>query len=166
MDSETLETSPLTATHGEVVKSGIIQMAEVESSSSREHIFSFFVEDLRFLGSTPTAECSENKIIWQINASEEEVLSRKWKKPSETMTVVQHFLDQGMTPKQVLSHLLPQYSIPVSMTDEFAIQVLLELFSEKRTREKLPQYNTFDHAVELFRYVGERLLIFLLIFIL
>lgn len=69
------------------------------------------------------------------------------------MSVVQHFLHEGLTPKEVLAHILPHYSIPEDTTDEFAIQIILELFSEKRTREKLPDYNTFQQAVDLFKLV-------------
>lgn len=67
------------------------------------------------------------------------------------MSVVQHFLREGLTPKEVLAHILPHYSMAKDITDEFAIQIILELFSEKRSREKLPNYNTFQHAVELFK---------------
>lgn len=67
------------------------------------------------------------------------------------MSVVQHFINEGLTPKEVLAHILPNYPILKDTTDEFAIQIILELFSEKRTREKLPNFNTFHQAVDLFR---------------
>ncbi|KAI1732639.1 sir2 family domain-containing protein [Ditylenchus destructor] len=60
-------------------------------------------------------------------------------------------IESSLTPKQVLEYLVPRYPIPDSMTDEIAIQLILDLCSEKRTREKLPNYNTFDDAVELFK---------------
>lgn len=69
------------------------------------------------------------------------------------MLFIQRLFAQGMTSKEVLSIILPKETFPGEMSDQFALQIVLELCKENLTREKLPQYNTFMDSVELFRFI-------------
>uniref|UniRef100_A0A914CZK2 NAD-dependent protein deacetylase sir-2.1 n=1 Tax=Acrobeloides nanus TaxID=290746 RepID=A0A914CZK2_9BILA len=86
---------------------------------------------------------------WQIK--EEIPTARRWKKPSDSMAMVQGLFSQGVTPREILGHLLPGHTMPSDMTNEIAIQLIMSLVYERRSRDKLPEYNTFKDAVELFR---------------
>ena len=79
--------------------------------------------------------------------------SARWKKPARNMLFIQRLFAEGMSPKEVLAILLPKETFPEEISDEFALQIALELCKENLTREKLPQYNTFIDAVELLRLV-------------
>ncbi|CAK5065693.1 unnamed protein product [Meloidogyne enterolobii] len=76
--------------------------------------------------------------------------SIQWKKPTKSMFLVQQLIRKGISPRGVLSILYPMYSIPTNIPDIWILQLLQEL-CEIRSREKLPQWNTFEDAVELIR---------------
>lgn len=69
------------------------------------------------------------------------------------MLFIQRLFAEGMSPKEVLAIILPKETFPEQMSDEFALQIVLELCKENLCREKLPHYNTFMDAVELFKLV-------------
>jgi hypothetical protein len=84
--------------------------------------------------------------------AQEEELSRQWKKTTKSMYLVQQLVKKGISPRRILSILYPIYSVPADIPDVWILQLLQEL-CEQRTREKLPQWNTFEDAVELFRLI-------------
>lgn len=67
------------------------------------------------------------------------------------MLLIQQLFSEGLSPKEVLVALLPDQKFPDDLSDEFALQIVLELCKENLGREKLPQYNTFMDAVDLFK---------------
>jgi len=81
-------------------------------------------------------------------------VSSGWKKPTESSSFVQQILSGGSSPMAILKNLFAdRYTVPSSMSEESAMQLLMEMFfNGRRTREKLPQHNTFQDAVALLRY--------------
>lgn len=90
---------------------------------------------------------SNSNLIIQENSNHP---SNQWKKPTKSMFLVQQLIRKGISPRGVLSILYPMYSIPTNIPDIWILQLLQEL-CEIRSRDKLPQWNTFEDAVELIR---------------
>ena len=67
------------------------------------------------------------------------------------MFLVQQLVRKGIQPRRILNLLYPMYSIPADIPDQWILQLLREL-CEHKTREKLPEWNTFEDAVQLFRF--------------
>ncbi|KAI6219818.1 Transcriptional regulator, Sir2 family [Aphelenchoides fujianensis] len=89
----------------------------------------------------------------ELDDDQEERLSQKWKKPGVSgVEMVQKMLEKGLTPRQMLRSILgPECPIPVEMPDSIALKYFLQLASERRYRDRLPQFNDFQHAVQLFK---------------
>uniref|UniRef100_A0A915CY79 Uncharacterized protein n=1 Tax=Ditylenchus dipsaci TaxID=166011 RepID=A0A915CY79_9BILA len=64
------------------------------------------------VSSTCIQQSNTKEASWEL-ADPDGQLSHKWKKPSESMMLVQHFLGQGLTPKEVLNTLLPATPYPL-----------------------------------------------------
>jgi len=98
--------------------------------------------------STTSNNISNSNLIIQENSNHP---SNQWKKPTKSMFLVQQLIRKGISPRGVLSILYPMYSIPTNIPDIWILQLLQEL-CEIRSRDKLPQWNTFEDAVELIRF--------------
>ncbi|KAI6177553.1 NAD-dependent protein deacetylase sir-2.1 [Aphelenchoides bicaudatus] len=83
----------------------------------------------------------------------EDRLEQKWKKPSQSnFGLVQEMLERGLSPSQILQSLIGnECKLPVGMSESTALRLLIQFVSERRFRHRLPQYNDFTHAVELFK---------------
>lgn len=69
------------------------------------------------------------------------------------MLMVQRLLEEGLTPIEVLKQLLPHTPLPVDLTNTLAMRFIIGLINDSnRSREKLPDQNNFQDAVELVRY--------------
>ncbi|KAF7623480.1 Deacetylase sirtuin-type domain-containing protein [Meloidogyne graminicola] len=115
-----------------------------------EEVVKIEVEDkqnLVVLQSKPSTSTNQN-LTKEENKEEHPLL--QWKKPTQSMFIVQQLIQKGLSPRSVLSILYPMYSVPSNIPDFWILQLLQEL-CENRTRNKLPQWNTFDDAVELIR---------------
>ena len=71
-------------------------------------------------------------ITYEVN---NDLLSARWKKPARNMLFIQRLFAEGMSPKEVLAILLPKETFPEEISDEFALQIALELCKENLTRE-------------------------------
>ncbi|KAI6233850.1 Deacetylase sirtuin-type domain-containing protein [Aphelenchoides fujianensis] len=89
----------------------------------------------------------------ELEDDQEDRLSQKWKKPGVSgVEMVQKMLEKGLTPRQMLRSILgPECPIPVEMPESIALKYFLQLASERRYRDRLPQFNDFQHAVQLFK---------------
>lgn len=83
----------------------------------------------------------------------EKRLEQKWKKPTEpNFVLVQEMLERGLAPSQILQSLIgTECKVPSGMSESTALRLLIQFVGERRFRDRLPQYNDFTHAVELFR---------------
>lgn len=101
--------------------------------------------------STSTNQFSNNSNLNEEENKESEHPSVQWKKPTKSMFIVQQLIRKGISPRGVLSILYPMYSVPTNIPDMWILQLLQEL-CESRTRDKLPEWNTFGDAVELIKF--------------
>jgi hypothetical protein len=83
----------------------------------------------------------------------EERLQQRWQKSTQpSFSLVQEMLERGLSPSQILQSLIgEECKVPNSMSESTALRLLIQFVGERRLRERLPQYNDFTHAVELFR---------------
>ncbi|VDN23510.1 unnamed protein product [Gongylonema pulchrum] len=66
--------------------------------------------------------------------------------------IVEQMANKGVSPREIVRCLLPDISLPDDLSDDDLCHIVQEILcSEQLKRAKLPQFNTFDDAVELFR---------------
>ena len=106
-------------------------------------------------------ECARN--VEQIDEDEEkqepdqdDILSAKWRKPTSGTTsgfaVVKQMLSKGISARQLLQSLLAsECSVPTNISDPLALRLLLELVEQRPYRQRLPEYHSFQHAVQLLK---------------
>lgn len=128
-----------------------VESVVTEVSSTCKLKLQHYTLTLYLAAETTVTTSKEIKEVWSMEL--EEPLAHKWKRPNDSMLMVQRLLEEGMTPIDVLKQLLPCTSLPDDLTNTMAMQFIIGLLNDSsREREKLPQYNTFQDAVELVRY--------------
>lgn len=84
----------------------------------------------------------------------EERLEQKWKKPptQSNFVLVQEMLERGLSASQILQSLIgSECKVPDDISESVALRLLIQFVGERRFRNRLPQFNDFTHAVELFK---------------
>ncbi|VDL71600.1 unnamed protein product [Nippostrongylus brasiliensis] len=87
--------------------------------------------------------------------------SETWRTPnsSDSLMKMEAMFSAGATPVDVIKALYPRVKEPPEGWSEHLIMsILAEILDRPPTRNKLPQYNTFEDAVELFRHVLTQIL--------
>ncbi|KAI6215686.1 hypothetical protein M3Y94_00413600 [Aphelenchoides besseyi] len=124
------------------------------------------VSDSEAQNSNDSDELNDDSELELLNDSDEfddreERLSQKWKKPQVSgVSIVQQMLGKGLTPRQMLQTIVgPECPIPDNMPEHAALRYFIQIATERRHRDRLPQFNDFVHAVQLFKEAKRILII-------